>query len=351
MTDEGHKETDDLLEEMEKKLKKEYAKAVKDTQDKLDDYMRRFEIKDAQWQKWVEEGKKTQKEYEKWRTGQIMIGKRWEEMRDTLAQDFHNANVIARSVVDGYMPEVYALNHNYATFEVEKGSQLDTSYTLYDRQTVERIARENPEVLPPPGKSMKAKIAANKDIAWQAGQIQSATLQAIIQGESIPNMAKRICTELGNTDYASAVRYARTSTTGAENAGRHDAYKRAENMGIQMMQTWVATLDNRTRHEHRVLDGQTVGIDEPFEVDGMEIRYPGDPSAPPELVWNCRCTTIGQVKGFETDVTDMNLRHDSHLGDMSYEDWKKGHGSSQPITRQTRIGESMSESYKREYRS
>ena len=56
----------------------------------------------------------------------MMMGKRWEEMSDTLAQDFHNANRISRSIVNGYMPEVYALNHNYGTFEVEKGALVDT---------------------------------------------------------------------------------------------------------------------------------------------------------------------------------------------------------------------------------
>ena len=325
MSDTGHKETDDLLEEMEEKLRKEYRQAVKETQAKAEDYFKRFAAKDEKWRARVEAGEVTEKEWLEWRKGQFLVGQRWEEMRDTLAQDYHNANVMARSVVNGYMPEVYALNHNYATFEVEKGSKLDTSYTLYDRQTVERIARDNPEILPPPGKNMKAKIAANKDIAWQEGQIQSATMQAILQGESIDGMAKRICRDLGNTDYASAVRYARTATTGAENAGRHDAYQRAQNIGIPVKQTWVATLDGRTRHEHRVLDGQTVGIDEPFEVDGMKIRYPGDPTAPPELVWNCRCTTIAQIEGFERDVTDTDLRHNERLGDMSYEEWKSSH--------------------------
>jgi hypothetical protein len=58
-------------------------------------------------------------------------------------------------------------------------------------------------------------------------------------------------------------------------------------MGIEMQQTWVATLDGRTRHEHRMLDGQTVPIGEPFEVDGYKIRYPGDPTAEGFLIWNC----------------------------------------------------------------
>lgn len=331
MSDAGHKETDDLLEEMEEKLRKEYRQAVKETQAKAEDYFKRFAAKDEKWRARVEAGEVTEKEWLEWRKGQFLVGQRWEEMRDTLAQDYHNANVMARSVVNGYMPEVYALNHNYATFQVEKGSKLDTSYTLYDRQTVERIARDNPEILPPPGKNMKAKIAANKDIAWQEGQIQSATMQAILQGESIDGMAKRICRDLGNTDYASAVRYARTATTGAECAGRRDAYQRAQGMGIPVKQTWVATLDGRTRHSHRELDGETVGLNEEFS---NGCAYPGDPSGPPEEVWNCRCTTIAQIEGFERDVTDTDLRHNERLGDMSYEEWKGEHEKAEEVQEQ-----------------
>lgn len=351
MRDYGHEETEKLLAQMERKIAREYRQAIKDTQEKLDDYLRRFKIKDEAWQKMVANGEKTQREYQQWRTGQIMIGKRWEEMRDSLAADLHNSNVIARSIIDGYMPEVYALNHNYATFLVEKGSGVDTSYTLYDRDTVTRLMRDDPVLLPPPGRNMQARIAAGKDIAWQEGQIQSVTLQSILQGESIPNMAKRIANTMGESNHKSTIRYARTATTGAENAGRLDGYKRASDLGIKMRQTWVATLDNRTRHEHRYLDGRTVDVDEPFKVDGYEIRFPGDPQAPGYLIWNCRCTTIAQIKGFERDVSNPDLRRDEKLEGMSYAEWKEGHGVSQPITKQEEIGNAMKWSYINEYRN
>lgn len=341
MADIGHQETDAIVARMERKVSGIYREAVADVQDKLDDYLRRFEIKDKIKRQQLANGIITRKEYNQWRTGQIMIGQRWEEMRDTLAQDLHNANAIARSAVNGYMPDVYALNHNYATFEVEKAGRVDTSYTLYDRKTVERLMEDDPQILPAPGRNMRSRIAAGKDIAWQEGKIQSVMLQSILQGESIPNMARRIARTMGETNHASTIRYARTASTAAQNAGRHDAYKRAEGMGIEMRQTWVATLDGRTRHEHRQLDGQTVGIDEPFKVDGYEIRYPGDPTAPAGLVWNCRCTTIAQFKGFERDVSDLGLRRDADLGGMSYEEWKEGHSQSEPITRQEDVSEGM----------
>lgn len=322
MNDLGHKETDKLLEELERKINREYRQAVIETQQKLTEYFADYKRKDQMWQEWVKDGKKTEKEWKEWRTGQMMVGDRWKEMRDTLAEDYHNANQIARSMVSGYMPDVYALNHNYSTFLVEKGAKVDTSYTLYDRQTVERLIRDEPELLQPPGASMKKKLAFRKDLAWQKGQIQSVTLQSILQGESVGKMANRIAETMGEFNHAASIRYARTATTSAENAGRLDGYKRADNMGIKMKQTWIATLDGRTRHEHRQLDGQTVGIDEPFKVDGYEIRYPGDPQAEAFLIWNCRCTTIAQIDGFERNPKDLGLRYDEKLGTMSYEEWK-----------------------------
>lgn len=344
----AHDLTDAELRQLENKIAAEYRKAVKETQAKLDDYLRRFAIKDEKWRVMVANGERSVVEYQQWRTGQIMMGKRWEEMKESLAHDYHNANVIARSIVNGYLPGIYALNHNYSTFEVERGSLIDTSYTLYDRNTVEWLLAENPDLLPPPGKQMNARLAAGKDIAWQEGQIQSVTLQSILQGESIPNMAKRIAFTMGETNHKSSIRYARTAVTGAENKGHLDGYQRAANMGIPMKQTWVATLDNRTRHEHRMLDGQTVDVGKPFKVDGYNIRYPGDPSAPGYLIWNCRCTTIAQIKGFERDVTDLGLRRDEKLGGMSYEEWLKGRSISERITKQEEIASAMKQSYARE---
>lgn len=318
MPDQGHIETERILRETEADVRRVYRQAVDETQKKLEDYLRRFEVKDNVKREQLARGEITAKEYADWKKGQILIGQRWEEMRDTLAQDLHNSNTIARSIVQGHIPEAYAVNHNYATFQIEKGSMLDTSYTLYDRQTVERIIRDQPELLPPPGKDLQKRIAANKDIAWQRGQIQSVTLQSILQGESIPKMARRIAREMGETNYESAVRYARTAITGAQNAGRVDAYKRAEEMGIDLEQEWLATLDKRTRDAHRHLDGKHVKVGDPFVVDGHEIRFPGDPAAPGYLIWNCRCTLVPRVKGVDQSDAPRN----SKLGDMTYDEWK-----------------------------
>ena len=151
--DKGRRETEKGLSALEKRIAKEYAQAEKEVAKKLDDYLKRFEQKDKQKLAMLKAGEITKKEYDQWRVGQIAIGRRWDEMKDTLSKDFAMVGEKARSMTKEFSYDAYALNHNYGTFEVEKGSLIDTSYALYDRHTVERLIRDNPQMLPPPGKN------------------------------------------------------------------------------------------------------------------------------------------------------------------------------------------------------
>lgn len=333
---------------MEKEVASVYTQAQKELSEKLDDYLKRFETKDAIWQKNVADGKRTLEEYQQWKQGQMLAGYRWQAMRDQIAEDLHESNALARSIVMSYRPEAYAINHNFATYQIEKAAKVNTGYTLYSRETVEKILRDQPELLPPPGKSMQKKLrdykmATGKDISWQKGQLQSVMTQAVLQGESIPNISKRIANTLGEMNHKSTIRYARTAITGAQNAGRMDAYKRASDMGIGVKQQWVATIDFRTRHEHRMLDQQIVELGEPFEVDGYKIMFPADPTAEPEMIWNCRCTTIAVVEGLSHDFSG---RSDEAIQDMSYDDWKESrYEESDSITKQEEIADIMKQRY------
>jgi uncharacterized protein with gpF-like domain len=169
-----------------------------------------------------------------------------------------------------------------------------------------------------------------------------------LQGEGVDQIAERLAEKVGDSDMKAAVRNARTMMTTAQNAGRQDALTRAQNIGITNIKVWSATLDGRTRHEHRLLDGQRRKPDEAFEVEGAKIRYPGDLEAPPHLVWNCRCTLVTQIEGFEYDIRgeewlkDGKVRYNEYyeiedkdkngkiryyrkkeLKEMSYDQWKK----------------------------
>lgn len=316
--DAGHKATDKIIADMEKKLKDHYKQASDEVQKKLDDYLKAFKAKDEKHLADLQKDftKENYEEYIRWRRNQILISERWAEMRDSLAEDYHNANVIAKEMINGYMPDVYALNHNYGMYDIEHSAGIDTSYTLYNRQTAERLMRDNPDMLPPPGKKVSKRIAEGKDVLWNKQLIQSAMMQSLLQGESIDKIAKRLATAVGDSNEKAAVRNARTMATGAQNAGREDAYKAAEEKGIEMQQEWVATLDDRTRHSHRMMHGERIDVGGTFS---NGCKYPGDPNGEPEEVYNCRCTMVAQIKGFETDT----VKNSPKMGDMTFEEWQE----------------------------
>lgn len=314
MADYGHRETDELLAEIEKRVGAIYKQASEEMRKKLAKWYKDFERLDKQKAALVDAGKLPKADYLAWRKGKMVESGRLKALVDTLTADYVNSDKIAMQIVRGDLTDVYALNANYAAYSIERDTGLDLSWTLYDHSTVERMIREHPDVLPLPS------VDIPLDEHWNRQHLNNAITQGILQGESIPHIADRLQRILG-MDHTAAVRSARTATTAAECAGRINTYKYAESLGVEMQQEWVATLDDRTRHEHRILDGQRVDIGEAFEVDGATIRYPGDPQAPGYLVYNCRCTVIGTIKGLEDDDSDD---HRKHIIGTTYEEWKAG---------------------------
>lgn len=333
--DYGHKYADDELKALEKRISKEYETAEKEVREKLFKYLQDFKRKDAEKKAQVKAGLMSEKEYNNWRVNQMIIGKRWENMRNVLAQDFHNTNNIAKEMIKEHSYDIYALNHNFGTYEVEMSSGIDTSYTLYSRETVERIARDDPQMLPPPGKKVSERIKAGLDVRWNNQQIQSVMMQGILQGMSIPELAKRLADTVGDRNMKSAIRNARTMTTKTQNAARMDSYIRAEQHGILMRQMWVATLDERTRDSHRHLDGEFII---PGGTFSNGLRFPGDDTqGRPEEYYNCRCTMIGVYAGTKLyETLDVNtIPRPSEIEDYdewrneekSYQKWLKKHAN------------------------
>lgn len=117
--------------------------------------------------------------------------------------------------------------------------------------------------------------------------------QAEAEGLSIADIMERLDTYFdGRRSEASLERIARTTMTGANGAADVLAW---EQSGVVEEREWLAALDDRTRDDHEDAHGQRVALDEPFEVGGEELDYPGDPSGSAENIINCRCSQIGIV--------------------------------------------------------
>lgn len=276
-SDYGFDESEKLLNQLEKDIHKEYAQASKEMTKKVDVYFAKFKAEDEMERAKYEQGAITKKEYTEWRQRKMLTGKRYVAMRDTLAKDLTNTDSIAMRMVGNKMIDTYALNMNYATYQIEHDLRVDTSFTLYNHDSVERLIKTNPAILPIP------KPDKMLDYKWNKQHLQSALVQGILQGESIPKIAARF-QRVAGMDERAAIRNARTGMTGAQNGGRLDAMERAKERGIDVKKAWMATLDNRTRDSHVELDGQEQEIDDEF-TNGL--MFPGDPEGEPAEIYNC----------------------------------------------------------------
>lgn len=326
--DEAHVWTDQELSELEKRIAAEYKKAADELQDTIDGYFARFADRDAKQKELIGSiinGREyTEQDYRQWRLAQIGRGRQFEDLRDRVAERMTHANEVAAAYINDTTPGLYSLNRNYAAYTIERHAGVSVGFDLWDEQTVKRLIVEQPDLMPyyPPERAVNRGI----DLAWGKRQITAQVTSGILQGESIKRLADRLQTNISNMNRDSAIRAARTAVTGAQNAGRQDSYVAADRMGIKLKKEWLATLDNRTRHAHALLDGQQAEIDKPFKVEGEEIMFPGDPSAAGWLVYNCRCTLIAAVDGVDTSDAKRRARdpvtgENGVIENMTYAEW------------------------------
>lgn len=330
----AHEWTDEQIEKLQKKFDRTYSQASKEMREKLDTFLKDFDESNKRWKREVAQGHVTQAQYKAWLSAQSRRKEFLVDMSDVLARDAANTNRLAADMINDELPRVYAENANYAAYGIESRLGRDThAFDLYDQDTVRNIMGmgEDDQIMHEvitegvpnvPYQSMRVHPELVKDVRWNRQHFTSAIAQSILQGESIPNTAKRLQSVL-NMDKNMATRAARTAMTSAENMGRLDSYNRAKKIGIELEQEWLATLDERTRTSHRELNGQHVPIGQLFHVpsNGHTLRFPADPAAHGSEIWNCRCTLIAWFP--EDGEESMDDRWSDLPAGMTYEEWKR----------------------------
>ena len=332
MPDYGAKIADKAFDKAVRKIREVYRQAAVELQSKFADFEKRHRAKGTEMLKKLQNGEITQAAYHSWMRGQVFIGKQWREKVDSAVKMLDTANQQCSEIIRKGKLNVFAENYNYEAYKIEKRAKGVISFGIYDENAVAKLLKTNPKMLP------EWKINERKDYAWNRQKVENVITQSVIQGEGISQAMKRMVDALCTGNENRMQTFARTAMTGAQNAGRQASMEDAEDMGIKVKKKWLATLDSRTRDTHQRLDGQEVPVDEPFEIDRMEIRYPGDPSAEPELVYNCRCTMIEVYEGikrksvrraYDDDENGERDTKNSYLvEDMTYLEWKewKEHG-------------------------
>ena len=319
VNDPAHEWTDERLTELERAMRDEYSQAAEEMRDRLDRALRAYSSEKAQREKAMDNTEEAMKAHREWLRMQAIQQTRMGSMVDQLADAAVNANARAMDMVRDAVPTIYSENANRAAFDVDKAVGYDTKFTLVDESTVRALIGSGVTDSPILREVRVPKVSRPKDYQWNRQEFTSAVTQGILQGESIPDIVKRTRSIFG-MNRAAAFRAARTATTSAECAGRVSSYRRAERLGIDLMQEWMATVDPRTRPSHVALDGERVEVGGSWQSEHGPIRYPGDPQAHPSEVYNCRCTLVAAVSGIDQSAADRFSR----LPDgMTYEGWRQ----------------------------
>lgn len=331
MADEAREYTDEQLAEMEKELSRIYRRSRKELTEEWDQYMRRAaEQVSVLWLAYQnapdpDARADALKRYQDAVQNQTLRNRWYRDMVNNTTRRLAEVNQIAADYVNGQLPDIYRVNYGQLArdfvaddYEIPTGIAWD----IRSEETMARLARGE-VVLPGSGtpvsslSGVKRQINQQKDMLWNSRMLNSSILQGILKGESIKKMSERLLPIVQNNE-KSAVRAARTMVTGAENAGRLDSYKDLENEGAVMNKVWIATPDGRVRDWHLSMDGQEVGINDPFvDGNGNKLMRPADTSlnAPGNTIWNCRCSMRSQILGFRrADGSIQPLKRHEHNG-------------------------------------
>ena len=280
MADTAHRLTDEKLEEMEKRLSAIYSRAGKTVQKKMADYAKSIDEKSSEL---LQAYKDAETEGEKRKAKRAYIrfyrkvvkSKEFVSLSAAVADDLYKANVEASAYINSQTPSIYALNYNYINAEMAKDIDGFTpqeiteaeaeKYSGYTKQTVDR----------------------KKDTDWNKDNLKKSVLAGSLLLLGADAIMKRSANSTVEKNRNSASMHNSGMGTDAENKARLDGMYWAEYLGNRMHKEWIATLDNRTRHSHAMLDGVSIPLNEIFD---NGCSRPRDPNGRPEEICNCRCS-------------------------------------------------------------
>lgn len=285
IVDRAHKWTDEELKRLEKRINSEYTKAYQEIRKEMADIMHKI---DTTPNMTLAQKMTAMNKYN-----------RLENLSKQMAGVLHDTNKTAQGFITSSMQNVYKENYNFAAGQL--------GFSTLDNTAVKNILTG--EVNP----FTKLSIAGELDKQAIMRKLESELTTAILKGESIPNIAKRL-KNVSEGYLGDTIRIARTETTRVENSAKQNVGDEGKRLGFKMWKRWVATSDARTRPDHAAADGQEVPNDEPFDVGGELMMYPGDVSMGCSA-WNVVNCFDGNVNVFNNKRALKSYKH-SYSGKM-----------------------------------
>lgn len=228
------------------------------------------------------------------------------------------------SAIDILSRKNYTNIHQYLLNEYDNGF-IGTMYNL-QQQGIPMVMPIDQRQVARMVETTGDNIKLSKKLYGQTTKLKNAVRREVSiglsSGESYQNIAGRLSRTM-NIDYNKSVRIARTEGHRVNQASGLDAAMRAKDNGADIVKQWDATLDGRTRAEHRQRDGEVRELDEMFSGNGMA---PGMYGRPWEDI-NCRCVMLKRARWAVEGEGFGDYTKYSRFKDMSeaeYQKWKSG---------------------------
>lgn len=262
-----------------KMLERVYEQAKKDCEQKIKELSARTDLENLQSIVY-------QKQYQ-----QIMV-----DQIEAILYDLHEgqfttiADYLQQSYINGYVGMYYDLHLG----------GIPLIIPINQDQVVKAIQTDS-------------KLSSNlytklgEDTNYLKKSIRAELSRGISSGSTWNEMAVRISKGMNSPfrkSYNNAIRIARTEGHRIQNEAALDGQHGAKKKGADIVKQWDATLDGRTRDDHRLADGQIREIDEPFDVGGEKMQAPGVGGSA-RNVCNCRCCLLQRAK-WALDDDELN---------------------------------------------
>ena len=154
---------------------------------------------------------------------------------------------------------------------------------------------------------------------------KSEMSRGIANGSTYSKIAKQLSMQ-SEASYKQAMRIVRTEGGRVKSEAKLNSMHAAKKEGADIVKQWDSTFDGKTRHEHRLLDGQIKEIDEPFiDSQGREAQAPHKFGVASMDV-NCRCIVVERAR-WAVEGEEMPNKVDNVTGDLveakNYREWKE----------------------------
>jgi hypothetical protein len=135
---------------------------------------------------------------------------------------------------------------------------------------------------------LRAQTSAMQVTTTTRKQVFGALQEGMAHGTGIAGLATRVNKVFDNAQRVRAKMIAQTEAVGSLNQAVQE-YSAKLPRSVAAKKVWLSHHTARTRPAHRAADGQVAAVTSPYLVGGYRMMFPGDPTAPPDLVINCRC--------------------------------------------------------------